>query len=185
MAFEPLPSPTDPVTEEFVADFLRRDYGAWNVHDADAVLQGWTEDVLWESPFVGTGQVSGYAEARAVLLSLWRALPDLEITLPEAVYLSPDGRRAANVWRGSGTMSGPLAPPGFAPTGGRVEMVGVDLWEFRGGRACHIRTVTDMAAAARQVGGIPPPGSFGERLGVAVQRLSARRRRRRNRRRPA
>jgi hypothetical protein len=29
-------------------------------------------------------------------------------------------------------MTGPLDPPGFAPTGARIQLEGDDHWEFRG-----------------------------------------------------
>ncbi|HKN92570.1 MAG TPA: hypothetical protein VJ622_20110, partial [Acidimicrobiia bacterium] len=73
---------------------------------------------------------------------------------------------------------GALDPPGFAPTGGMVEFRGIDTHDFRDDLLAHVWTVTDVAAVAGQIGAMPPPGSIGEKLGVQVQHLMAKRLRR-------
>jgi hypothetical protein len=72
-------------------------------------------------------------------------------------------------------MTGPLDPPGFAPSGGKVESRGIDIHEFRDGLIAHVYTATDVASVAGQIGAMPPPGTIGEKLGVNVQKLMARR----------
>jgi hypothetical protein len=54
-------------------------------------------------------------------------------------------------------------------------MVGFDVHEFRDGMVSHVVTTTDVNAIARQIGAAPPPNSLGEKLGVGVQRLMAKR----------
>jgi hypothetical protein len=76
-------------------------------------------------------------------------------------------------------MTGPLDPPGFAPTGTRIQFEGDDHWEFRGDLVCRCRVLYDANDIAVQLGATPAPGSRGERLGVALQRLQARSARRR------
>jgi hypothetical protein len=51
----------------------------------------------------------------------------------EPPLLSADGRKAIAPWRMTGTMTGPLVPPGFAPTGQRLTLEGDDHWESRTG----------------------------------------------------
>jgi hypothetical protein len=77
-------------------------------------------------------------------------------------------------------MTGPLAPPGFAPTETVVAMRGVDIHAFRGDLLAHCITVTDVAGVALQIGAMPPAGSIGEKMGVQVQHLMARRLRRKS-----
>jgi hypothetical protein len=48
------------------------------------------------------------------------------------------------------------------------------VWDFAGGRLERYRAYYDMAALARQIGAMPPPGSAGERVGVVLQRAQAR-----------
>lgn len=81
---------------------------------------------------------------------------------------------ATTYWRGSGTFTGPLDPPGFAPTGARLEIDGFDLQEYRDGLVCRLRIVTDMLEASRQLGLMPQHGSRAEKAGAAAQRLAMR-----------
>jgi hypothetical protein len=79
------------------------------------------------------------------------------------------------------TNLGPLDPPGFAPTGRRLEVQGVDMLDFRDGQVSSIRTYFDVLRAAEQLLEMrlrPYPHSFRERLFVFLQRLRARRIRR-------
>jgi ketosteroid isomerase-like protein len=181
-------APLDIVTVEFARDFAHRFLAAWNSHDPQQLLALSTEDVLWEDPYiVPDGRARGHDAVHAWLRSVWRAFPDLHFSLLDAedgapmsgLYLSGDRTRVAAPWFGAGTMRGPLEPPGFAPTGRRIDQIGVDLWAFRGGKVCHVRTLTDVLAVARQIGAAPLPGSLGERLGVLLQHVAAWRSRRR------
>lgn len=94
--------------------------------------------------------------------------------------VSLDRDRIALEWTGQGRMSGALDPPGFAPTGTLVNMRGVDIHTFRGDLVAHVVTITDVAAVALQIGAMPPAGSIGEKMGVQVQHLMARRLRRKS-----
>jgi hypothetical protein len=82
-------------------------------------------------------------------------------------------------WRFTGRMTGPLDPPGFAPTNELVTFSGVDLWEFDGDRIRRTEALFDVNGIAVQIGAAPAPGSTGEKIGVTLQRLEAAKRRRR------
>jgi steroid delta-isomerase-like uncharacterized protein len=178
MAYEPSMT-ADRVDEAFAREYATRTVDAWNSHDPDRVLDVYTEDVVIEDPFAPGGRIQGRAKLRRMFLSQWRAAPDLTFELLDTVYLSVDGTKVAVPWRVKGTATGPLDPPGFAPTGGSIEIVGVDLVEFRNGKVCHVRSIADTMGLARQIGAAPSPGTLGERLVVLMQRMSARRMRRR------
>lgn len=171
---------TAPLDEKFLRDFADRWHAAWNSHDATRVAALCTEDVEWtqsSSPPLP----SGPAGAVVVMEQLNRALPDFRFAGTEAPYASFDRRKAIVPWRLSGTMTGPLDPPGFAATGRRIEFEGDDHWEFRGDLVYRCRVLYDANEVAVQVGAVPPPGSRGERAAVLLQRLQARRMRRRAR----
>jgi hypothetical protein len=72
-----------------------------------------------------------------------------------------------------GTMTGPLDPPGFAPTGRSMEVEGVDLWTMRDGRIARYRAFYDLNDLARQLAIAPPAGSRAERAMVRLQRMQA------------
>jgi hypothetical protein len=77
-----------------------------------------------------------------------------------------------------GTNTGPIDPPGFAPTGRSVDIEGVDHWWFRDGLVARYRADYDSLGMLRQLGLMAPAGSALERLMVKLQRLGARLRRR-------
>jgi steroid delta-isomerase-like uncharacterized protein len=150
---------------ELVAGWL----DAWNSHDPDRVLNFLTEDVearddSWPRPMRGHGQVREFLEA------LWRAVPDMTFALLDGPYVIPDEPRASFHWRGNGTFTGRMDPPGFAPTGRRWEIDGADFHEYRDGRISRLRVVFDLMSVSRQLGVMPAAGSRAERAMAAAQR---------------
>jgi predicted ester cyclase len=112
----------------------------------------------------------GHAEVREFLDALWRAIPDMTFDLLEGPYVIPGEPCASFHWRGAGTFTGPMHPPGFAPTGRRWEIDGVDFQEYRDGRISRLRVAFDMMSVLRQLGLLPAAGSRTERAMAAVQR---------------
>ena len=148
---------------------------AINAHDPEAVAALCSETVVWmdpatPDPLQGRGAVRDFH--RDVL---FRAIPDVKFELIDGPYLSLDRERAAVRTRFSGTMEGPLDPPGFAPTGLPIVFETAEFWEFDHGLLARDTVVLNMLALATQVGAVPRPGSFGERMMVLFQHLAARR----------
>jgi steroid delta-isomerase-like uncharacterized protein len=166
------------IDDEFASDFVRRLHAAVNAHSADGAAALCTEDVVWEDPAAPYPLSGREAVRRFHRDMMFRALPDARIELVDGPYLSRDRARVAVRSRISGTMTGPLEPPGFAPTGGRVEFETAEFWQFDGDLLARETIVLDMLALARQVGAAPKPGSLAERANVWLQRLVARRARR-------
>ncbi len=178
MTFEPMTTPVDTVTVEFVREFAARYFEALNAHDVGRIVSLTSEDVFWEDPYVRGGSFRGHDALRAFFPYLWRAFPDLLVQLVDDVYLSSDGTRAAGLLRFSGIMRGPLDPPGFTPTNSQADVIVADFWEFRDDQLCHLRALTDLNDFARQIGASPPADSFKERMVVLTQRVTALRLRR-------
>jgi predicted ester cyclase len=109
---------------------------------------------------------------------MFRAIPDVRIELIDGPYLSLDGAGVAVRLRVTGTMTGPLTPPGFAPTGGPVEFETAEFSHFDGNLLARHAVVLNMLGLARQIGAVPKAGSLAERIGVWLQHISARRARR-------
>src|SRR5271155_5818993 len=158
---------------EWLRDFMLRWQDAWNSHEVDRVLALMTEDVeyrddSWHKPMQGHADVSEFLDA------IWRAMPDMTFEALSGPYVIPGDPRVAVHWRGRATLTGPLEPPGFAPTGRRWELDGADFYEYRDGRVCKVRSPYDMLRVSRQLGLLPPAGGRAERALAMAQRFASR-----------
>lgn len=162
----------------FARHFLERLYAAVNAHDADAVAALCCEDVEWEDPGAPETLLGRAFVHRFHRDILFPAFPDLRIDLVDGPYLSLDGTGCAARLRLSGTMTGPMSPPGFAPTGGSIEFETAEFSHFEGDLLARHAVVLNMLEVARQIGAAPKAGSFGDRIGVWLQHIAAYRARR-------
>jgi predicted ester cyclase len=157
----------------FARGFLRRLHSAVNAHDAEAVAALCCEDVVWEDP-----AAPHTLHGRSAVLAFHRdimfpALPDTYIELIDDPYLALDGKGVAARLRISGTMIGPLNPPGFAPTGTRLSFESAEFSRFEDGLLSRHTVILDMLDLARQIGAVPPPGTFADRIGIWMQHVAA------------
>lgn len=150
---------------------------AFNRGDFAPLLAGLTEDATWTDPaMLGRAPMRGREAIREFCESVLRAFPDFHYEIRSPLCVSADQNHCAVLWKITGTNSGPLDPPGFAPTGRQVVFEGVDLFQFRDGKICRIETVFNPLPAAEQVFSLrllPRPGSVREKVLVLVQRLVA------------
>ena len=165
---------SDEITAEFAREMCEAWQSAFNDHDADALAALVTEDVYFDDSAFYGGLADGREELRSFMEAGFKALPDAQLDEAE-VFVSLDRRRSAVSWRLTGTHLGEIQPPGFAPTGRRIEAIGSEVFEYRDGQIARATVRWDMADIARQIGALPPLGSRGERTGARLQRLKARR----------
>jgi steroid delta-isomerase-like uncharacterized protein len=163
---------------ESARELFERNYELLNKHDTRLIPTCFTEDVEFHDD-AWPETIKGHTEMERFLTAVWRAAPDFRFEVLEGPYLAEDGRSAAVRVRASGTMTGPFDPPGFAPTNTRMATEFAGFYEFEQGRIKRARIIVNMNNVGIQMGAAPAPGSRGERLAVAMQRLNARRRRRR------
>lgn len=104
---------------------------------------------------------------------MFRALPDVRIELIDGPYLALDGTGVSARLRISGTMTGPLVPPGFAPTDSPLVFETAEFSRFENGLLARHTVVIDMLGLARQIGAVPAAGGLGERIGLWGQHLAA------------
>jgi steroid delta-isomerase-like uncharacterized protein len=160
------------VDEQFAREFAERYVDAWNSHEAELLEPLVTPDVVWLDPALPE-PARGVHEVKDFMRRSCAAFPDLEFA-SGPMWLEPHGDSVTWSWRMQGTHRGAIDPPGFAPTGRRIDIDGIDVWDFAGGRLERYRAYYDMATLARQIGAMPPAGSAGERVGVVLQRAQAR-----------
>jgi steroid delta-isomerase-like uncharacterized protein len=98
------------------------------------------------------------------------AFPDVKITVDDVIAA---GDKVVVRWHAEGTHRGELE--GLAPTGARASVTGIFIDQWKDGKIVESWGEWDNLGMARQLGAAPPEGSAGEKLGMAVQRLVARR----------
>jgi steroid delta-isomerase-like uncharacterized protein len=158
--------------EQFARGFAERYAEAWNSRDADRIDDLVTPGIVWLDPALPE-PARGVEEVKDFMRRSWEAFPDLRFTAGP-MWLDPHSDSMTWAWRMEGTHRGEIEPPGFAPTGRRIDIDGIDVWDFAEGRIERYRAYYDMALLAQQLGVMPPPGSRGERVGVLLQRAQAR-----------
>jgi predicted ester cyclase len=161
------------VDGQFARNFLDRLHAAVNAHDAAAVAALCCEHVVWDDPAASAPLHGREAVYRFHQETMFRALPDVRVDLIDGPYIALDGRSIAARLRISGTMTGPLLPPGFAPTGGPLVFETAEFSQFDGDLLSRHSVVIDMLGLARQIGAVPQPGSMAARIGIWVQHLVA------------
>ena len=110
-----------------------------------------TDDIVYDDS-AWPRTMRKHSQVREFLNFLWLALPDLEFEDLEGPFQPGDAPTAVYYWRGTGAFTGPLEPPGVAPTGARVAFEGFELLEFRDDRLCRLRIVYDIMDLYRQMG---------------------------------
>jgi steroid delta-isomerase-like uncharacterized protein len=157
-----------PHLEEFAAVYV----DAWSSHDADRLLALMCPDVVYDDS-AWPVTLRGHDDVRRFVASAWRAFPDMRLEIVEGPYrLGED--KAAFWWRGTGRMTGPLDPPGFAPTGRRWRVDGADFHEYRDGLISRLRSVFNLAEASQQLGLMSARGSRAQRIAAALKRVETR-----------
>jgi steroid delta-isomerase-like uncharacterized protein len=152
-----------------VRDILMGLLDAYNSRDVDKVLAFFTEDVEWSEPTL-TEPLKGKAAAAEAVASVFRAFPDMSFEAID-IYETAEGKAAA-VSMLRGTFTGPVEPPGFAPTGKAVEFQTVCLYELRDGLIAKHQIVYDMMALMVQMGLMPAPESPVMKVSAGMQRLT-------------
>ena len=103
------------------------------------------------------------------------AFPDVKMTVDDVIAA---GDKVVLRWHSEGTHLGELE--GLAPTGAQGSVSGISIDHWKDGKIVESWAEWDNLGLARQLGAAPPEGSAGEKLGLAVQRLMARRMRKKN-----
>jgi steroid delta-isomerase-like uncharacterized protein len=130
---------------------------AMDNRDADAMAAHWREDGVED--IVAVGILRGRDDLRDYFKSLFAALPDARTTPTRLVA----GEQSCAVeWRLEGTHTGaPLMD--IEPTGKRIEIRGLDLFELEDGELVSSTAYFDGMSIARQIGMLPADGSSTDR----------------------
>ena len=132
-------------------------FDALAAHDLQAAGDCWAPDGVDE--LVGQATVQGPDGVREFFGGLFAAMPDFTMAVEDLIA---DGDRVAALWRASGTFVGESDYQGIRPTGGRVELRGLDLFTVRDGLIAANVAFPDGLGFARQIGMLPEPGTGAE-----------------------
>jgi predicted ester cyclase len=103
------------------------------------------------------------------------AFPDVRILVDDVIAADD---KVVLRWHSEGTHRQELE--GLAPTGARVSLTGISIDLWKDGKVVESWTEWDNLGLARQLGAAPPEGSIGDKIGMGLQRLMARRMRKKN-----
>lgn len=103
------------------------------------------------------------------------AFPDVQMIVDDVIAA---GDKVVLRWHSEGTHRGELA--GLAPTGVRGTVTGISIDRWKDGKLVESWVEWDNLGLARQIGAAPPEGSVGEKIGLRLQRVMARRMRQRH-----
>ena len=144
-------TPVDPlVAQAFYDSWL----DAWNQDDIDGVLAIVTDDFVLSSPTTRlTGMLVESAKAIRDYIGYIRgAYPDLIFAQTGAPMYDLENPVVGFPWTGTGTFSGRMDPPGIEGTGKPFDFCGVEVFTFRGNRACRLDASYDLLRMLRQSG---------------------------------
>jgi len=164
-------------------DLAQRLVDAWNARNLDDFIGLLAQDVEWYDPAMPEPPARGRTAVRTFAEGVLRAFPDFAYVVQPPICSSADGSRCALVWRISASHLHALEPLGYAPTGRRANIEGVDVLDVRDGQVTRILTAFDVLSSAEQLLGIklrPIPGTWRGRFAVTIQRVLARVRQKRD-----
>jgi glyoxylase-like metal-dependent hydrolase (beta-lactamase superfamily II)/predicted ester cyclase len=139
------------------AKVARSYFDAVAARDVDEMVEHWVPGGI--ENIAPIGQLSVPEGMRAFFTELFAAIPDQKFEVLDVVAAR---NQAAVRWRATGTFcGGPFQ--GVEPTGGRVELEGIDLLTIKDGRIERNDAYYDGTQFARQIGLLPPRESAAER----------------------
>jgi steroid delta-isomerase-like uncharacterized protein len=136
------------------AEVAHEYFGSIRRGDASPQRRWYADDAVIDVH--GVLEAASREELIAYFEQMWGAFPDFRF---EVVDVLAAGDAAAVRWRITGTFAGPGDFRGVAPTGGRIDLRGVDVIRVRDGRIVRNDAYTDNMTVAQQLGLLPPRDS--------------------------
>jgi len=126
---------------------------AFNKHDASAALATAADDIVF-SKLSAPADLTGKKEVQKGLEESFKAFPDVKLDVKSA-WSAGDYVVSTGTW--SGTNTGDMPAMKMKKTGKSVSVHFIEVDKFVGGKTKNIWLFTNGAAAAAQLGLLPPP----------------------------
>lgn len=145
---------------------------AWNAGRLEVADELTTAGAVNHDPQDPNPGLRGPENQRQTISRNRQAFPDTHMTVEHQLA---EGDFVVTRRRATGTHRGELI--GLAPTGRGVEVTGITIDGFKGAKIAESRTNWATLGLMQQIGAAPVRGSAGEKIGIQLQRLAARRQR--------
>jgi steroid delta-isomerase-like uncharacterized protein len=120
----------------------------WNTGDLSKL------DEIWSADYAGhdaSGFLAGdQAQLRQSAQAIFSAFPDLRITIEDSIA---KGDKVVKRWVSRFTHQGEFM--GIPPSGNAVEITGITIYRFAGGKIVEAWSNSDLMGMMRQLGAIP------------------------------
>ncbi len=130
--------------------FLEEAFNEGNLGVVDEIV---ASDYVLHDPASPEGELRGPEGVKGFVQMYRSAYPDTDITVEEQIA---EGDRVVSRWTARGTHQGELL--GVPPSGNRVEVSGITIDRFSGGKFAESWTSYDALGMLQQIGAIPEPG---------------------------
>ena len=127
-------------------DLARR---SWEIVDnLDAIEEIYAPDLVWHEP---DQDLHGYEEARQFVTTYKTAVPDLNVTVEDAIA---EGDKAVTRWTVRGTHQGETEEFG-PPTGRQIELKGITIHRIEDSKIVEEWEIFDTMSMLKQLGLAP------------------------------
>src|SRR3712207_3938701 len=134
--------------KEKVRRFFQEAFNEGNLGVADEIF---ASDYVQHDPTTPE-EISGPEGIKGFVQMYRSAFPDSHITVEDLIA---EGDKVVTRFRGRGTHQGELF--GVAPSGNQVEITGITISRFSGGKIAEDWTNSDTLGLMQQIGGVPSP----------------------------
>ncbi len=135
--------------KEKVRRFLQEAFNEGNLGVADELF---ASDYVLHDP-ANPEEISGPEGIKQFVQMYRSAFPDSHITVEDLIA---EGDKVVTRFRARGTHQGELF--GVAPSGNQVEVTGITISRFEGGKFVEDWSNSDTLGLMQQIGAIPKPG---------------------------
>ncbi len=134
--------------KEKVRRFLQEAFNEGNLGVVDEIF---ASDYVLHDP-ANPEEIRGLEGIKQFVQMYRSAFPDTHITVEDQIA---EGDEVVTRWTGRGTHQGELF--GVAPSGNQVELSGITISRFEGGKIAEDWTNSDTLGLMQQIGAVPSP----------------------------
>ena len=134
--------------KEKVRRFLQEAFNEGNLGVVDEIF---ASDYVLHDP-ANPEEIRGPEGIKQFVQMYRSAFPDTHITVEDQIA---EGDEVVTRWTGRGTHQGELF--GVAPSGNQVELSGITISRFEGGKIAEDWTNSDTLSMMQQIGAVPSP----------------------------